>query len=265
MDINKTSTVIAVCEKLLKMRLGDKTRLQTIMARAEQGRVFHALDKKYVEKMAAYIKYEEIPEERPPPRPEPVVEEVVPPKPMQKSSFCSGCGTEIPSSNNFCTKCGTKKVGTQPQQATPQSSSPNYSRTSKKQSLEEYENEYLSRVNAGESAPNEQPKTNKSQPPPPSPVNYQRPPQWKSEGVTIILTVILGLFGLGGIGHMYIGKIGKGIAILIVGIILLVVVVVTMGIGLIALIPFAIWVVYDAYKLCKYYNAHLEQHGRVPW
>ena len=129
MDVNKTSTLIAVCERLLKMRLGDKARLQTIKARAEQGRVLYALDKTYVEKMAAYIKYEEIPQESPPPRPEPVAEEVVTPRPepvaeevvtprpepKQQSSFCSGCGTKIPSSNNFCTNCGTQKVGAQQQ------------------------------------------------------------------------------------------------------------------------------------------------------
>ena len=82
MDVNKTSTLIAVCERLLKMRLGDKARLQTIKARAEQGRVLHALDKKYVEKMAAYIKYEEIPQESPPPKPEPVIEEQVVSEPV---------------------------------------------------------------------------------------------------------------------------------------------------------------------------------------
>ena len=248
--------------------------------------------------MAAYIKYEDIPQESPPRRPEPVVEEqvvpepvveeVVPPRPepKQQSSFCGNCGKDIPPSNNFCTNCGTKKVSVQLQQASPQSSPPNYTRTSKKQSLEEYEKEYLSRINTGESAPNEQLKTNKSQSPPPSPVNYQRPqgtdekpppstyvdstryqrpPQWKSEGIAVVLTAVLGIFGFGGIGHLYLGKIGKGIAILVVGIILLVVTVVTMGIGLVALIPFAIWVVYDAYKQCKFYNAHLEQHGRAPW
>ena len=59
MDINKTSTLIAVCEKLLKMKLGDRGRIETIKARAEQGRILYELDKKYVEKMAAYIKYED--------------------------------------------------------------------------------------------------------------------------------------------------------------------------------------------------------------
>jgi len=31
------------------------------------------------------------------------------------------------------------------------------------------------------------------------------------------------------------------------------------------LIPFAIWVVFDSRKQCKYYNDHLEQTGRPPW
>ena len=93
----------------------------------------------------------------------------------------------------------------------------------------------------------------------------QRPPEWKSMGVTIVLTVVLGVLGFGGIGHIYLGKIIKGIVVLIVGIILLIIAIFTMGIGLIALIPFAIWVVYDSYKLCKYYNNHLEQTGKSPW
>ena len=93
----------------------------------------------------------------------------------------------------------------------------------------------------------------------------QRQPEWKSEGTTLILTIILGIFGFGGIGHIYLGNITRGIAILVVGIILLVVAVVTFGIGLIVLIPFAIWVVFDARKQCKYYNDHLEQTGKTPW
>ena len=93
----------------------------------------------------------------------------------------------------------------------------------------------------------------------------QRQPEWKSEGTTLILTIVLGIFGFGGIGHIYLGNITRGIVILIVGIILLAVSVVTFGIGLIVLIPFAIWVVFDARKQCKYYNDHLEQTGKTPW
>ena len=89
--------------------------------------------------------------------------------------------------------------------------------------------------------------------------------EWKSEGTTLILTIILGIFGFGGIGHIYLGNITRGIVILIVGIILLVVSALTLGIGLIILIPFAIWVVFDARKQCRYYNEHLEQTGKSPW
>ena len=93
----------------------------------------------------------------------------------------------------------------------------------------------------------------------------QRQPEWKSEGTTLILTIILGIFGFGGIGHIYLGNITRGIVILIVGIILLIASALTLGIGLIVLIPFAIWVVFDARKQCRYYNDHLEQTGKTPW
>ena len=101
--------------------------------------------------------------------------------------------------------------------------------------------------------------------PPPNHNPNQRPAQWKSEGTTLILTIILGIFGFGGIGHIYLGNITRGIVILIVGIILLGVAIVTFGIGLVILIPFAIWVVYDARKQCRYYNNYLEQNQRPPW
>jgi|TARA_B110000467_G_C18295519_1_gene467718 TM2 domain-containing membrane protein YozV len=103
-------------------------------------------------------------------------------------------------------------------------------------------------------------------PPPNNGYNQnQRPAQWKSEGTTLVLTIILGIFGLGGIGHIYLGNITRGFVILIAGFILLIISAVTFGIGLIILIPFAIWVVFDSRKQCKYYNDHLEQTGRPPW
>ncbi len=98
-------------------------------------------------------------------------------------------------------------------------------------------------------------------------LNYnpnQRPMQWKSEGTTLILTV-LGIIGLVGIGHIYLGNITRGIVLLIVGIVLAIITLVTFGIGFIILIPFAIWVIYDARKQCKHYNDHLEQTGKHPW
>ena len=146
-------------------------------------------------------------------------------------AFCDNCGHELRPTAKFCGSCGnqTTEIET-PSQDTNRS----YAEPSPKQN-----------VNTGKV--------------------LQRPIEWKSMGVTIVLTVVLGIFGFGGIGHLYLGKIIKGIVILIVGIILLVITIFTMGIGLIALIPYAIWVVYDSYKLCKRYNDDLEQTGRPPW
>ncbi|AFS82167.1 zinc-ribbon domain-containing protein [Candidatus Nitrosopumilus sediminis] len=98
-----------------------------------------------------------------------------------------------------------------------------------------------------------------------TPSGFQRTPEWKSEGTTLVLTIVLGLFGFGGIGHLYLGQLGKGIGILIVGIILLIVAIFTYGIGLVILIPFAIWVIFDARKQCRKYNDVLEKTGKAPW
>ena len=111
--------------------------------------------------------------------------------------------------------------------------------------------------NSGESKPTTETKDTNS--------DFQRRPEWKSEGTTLVLTIVLGLFGFGGVGHLYLGQLGKGIGILIVGIILLIVAIFSYGIGLIILIPFAIWVIFDARKQCKYYNDYLEQNHKAPW
>jgi TM2 domain-containing membrane protein YozV len=142
------------------------------------------------------------------------------------SNFCVKCGKENPDESKFCAGCGSAVNDTNDATTTQTNNNP---------------------------SPNYNHNPN------------QRPAQWKSEGTTLILTIVLGLFGLGGIGHIYLGNITRGIVILIVGIILLVVAAVTMGIGLIILIPFAIWVVFDSRKQCKHYNDHLEQTGKPPW
>ena len=106
--------------------------------------------------------------------------------------------------------------------------------------------------------------------PPPQP-NYnpnQRPMQWKNEGTTLLITVIFGIIGYGGIGHIYIGQIGKGIGLLVVGTILLVISIVLIFMlmpFIIILWIFAIWVVFDAKKQCRRYNDHLEKTGQPLW
>jgi hypothetical protein len=145
-------------------------------------------------------------------------------------AFCDNCGHAIRLGAKFCGSCGNPITEIEtPSQDTNRS----YAETPPKQN-----------VNTGKV--------------------LQRPPEWKSMGVTMVLTVVLGIIGLGGIGHLYLGKIIKGIVLLIVGIILAIIGWLTIF-GLIVLLAFALFVIYDSYRLCKRYNNDLEQTGRPPW
>ena len=169
--------------------------------------------------------------------------------------FCDSCGHKLRTTAKFCASCGTAR---EPTDDTPKSQSRERParprKKSREEELAEYEEEYISRSEDTASKQN---------------VNsgkvLQRPPEWKSMGVTMVLTVVLGIVGLGGIGHLYLGKIIKGIVLCIAGIFLLVFTIMTVLMGLVILIPFALIVIYDAYRLCKRYNNDLEQTGRPPW
>jgi|SRR5579885_96060 len=96
----------------------------------------------------------------------------------------------------------------------------------------------------------------------------------KSETTILLLAIILGLVGLQGIGHIYVGKVGKGIGILIGSIILfyisiaLIITLVGSIIGIPMLIGFVVmffWQIIDARKLCREYNDELEAIGETPW
>lgn len=114
----------------------------------------------------------------------------------------------------------------------------------------------------------------------------------KNTGLAAVLALVFGVFGLWGVGHIYVGKIGRGLAILVLGIILQWVLGFFIFFGIIfggiyggrpfglslllggfagliiwALVTIAlfIWQIYDAYKLAKYYNDHVRQHGKAPW
>ena len=89
--------------------------------------------------------------------------------------------------------------------------------------------------------------------------------QYKNEGTGLILSIILGLFTICGIGQIYAGKVGKGIGILILGWVLIVAAAFTMGIGLIAYLAIFIWQIFDTKKLCREYNEYFSQNGRPPW
>jgi TM2 domain-containing membrane protein YozV len=87
----------------------------------------------------------------------------------------------------------------------------------------------------------------------------------KNSGTALILSIILGLFSFCGIGQLYVGRVGRGVAILIVGWVLLAIGVVTMGIGLLLYLGFFIWQAYDTNELCKKYNHMLSTSGQPPW
>ncbi|MGD9673754.1 MAG: hypothetical protein AB7U98_09785 [Candidatus Nitrosocosmicus sp.] len=88
--------------------------------------------------------------------------------------------------------------------------------------------------------------------------------QTKNPGTAIIIALIAGILGFNGIGHMYIGKIGKGIILLIVGWIILALTILFIPVGIIYII-FWLWQAYDVNSKAKYYNNFILNNGKTPW
>ena len=100
--------------------------------------------------------------------------------------------------------------------------------------------------------------------------NRGYPPQqqgglYKNPTTALILSLILGFLGICGIGQFYLGKVGRGAVILVVGLILAVAVFGTSFWGVILFLPFWIWQAYDTHQICKVYNNFVSQNGRAPW
>lgn len=116
----------------------------------------------------------------------------------------------------------------------------------------------------------------------------------KSEGTTLVLSIVLGLFGLMGIGHIYVGRVKRGVAILIVGLLIWGIVFVPIAmlstmvdsqglsdtemvgkifgpmigalvIGSIGGFALFIWQIINARSLCRDYNLYYEKKGQAPW
>lgn len=105
----------------------------------------------------------------------------------------------------------------------------------------------------------------------------------KDPGTTVVLAVVLGLIGIMGIGHLYLGKVTRGIILLILGLAILpmigsyflylivsvessiysivapVIIFIAVWLGLL------IWQAYDACQLAKEYNLSIQTTGRPPW
>lgn len=116
---------------------------------------------------------------------------------------------------------------------------------------------------------------------------------YKSPGTAALIAFIGGIFALPGIGHIYVGKLGRGIGILVIGLILytLTVIMITsvgflasfeqpslsndasVGIGAlagmlvfsIAYLVLFIWQIFNARKLAKKFNEVVSQTQKEPW
>ena len=110
------------------------------------------------------------------------------------------------------------------------------------------------------------------------------PPHYKKEEVTLILSVVLGLISLQGIGYIYLGKIGRGVGILALSLLLFtlwisyVTGVMTkdsvpsfvsfyfLPITAIGYLGLYVFQILDSRKLCTIYNEYISQQGkRPPW
>ena len=105
--------------------------------------------------------------------------------------------------------------------------------------------------------------------------NPQVPPQgflYKSSGTTNLLSILCSLLlATNGVGHLYLGQIGKGIGLmiggwaLIAGAIFGMMLVVPGIICAIGALILWIWSMIDANKQVKIYNDFVAQNGRAPW
>lgn len=103
--------------------------------------------------------------------------------------------------------------------------------------------------------------------------------QNKSEGGAILLAALLGVFGICGVGQMYVGRIGRGLMVLFVGWLLFglwyflflmcfveggawVVLTIVEGFGDLA---FWVWQIFDARAVCRQHNTELARASALYW
>ena len=180
-------------------------------------------------------------------------------------SFCDSCGHKLRSEAKFCASCGTASEPTDDTQKSRSRERPARPRKkSREEEFAEYEEEYISKS---------KPKTKSRQDSDEDTARYRRgmesPMGWKSESTTLLLSIILGCLCISGAVHLYLGVIGRGVGILIGGLVLVILGFATIMIGvgivfLIAYIPLFIWQIIDSRKLCRQYNDYYEKYGKEP-
>jgi len=101
------------------------------------------------------------------------------------------------------------------------------------------------------------------------PAQPQVPFREKSAGVAAVLS-----FLWAGLGHLYVGKLGLGLVLMLLypfilffGLIVLAVALGVFGLILFAVIVLVIWVwcIFDSYKLANEYNDRIRTDGKRPW
>ena len=164
--------------------------------------------------------------------------------------FCGQCGTEIKVNDGFCTVCGREVVARKVEvEKKPRKK---VVKKEKEQKLTEYEEDYLKRLEKPRKRAGVKKQKVEQKP------YFERPVEWKSTPLTIILSIIWS-----GLGHLYIRQIKKGIIFLAICCVLGSLVWIDFLL-LIPLIPFWIWVTYDSYMQVKLYNKFVEENGKRP-
>lgn len=222
-------------DSLIKLGIGDMERLKHIKQSIEQGKTVYNSDRDYVERLISQ-QIANLAKNN-----ESETEKVENVEPKSESemnsnvAYCGKCGQKVDGTIYFCPKCGSQ-----------------INQSDSKRIENNYQNSH-SQSNANS--------------------RLQRPAEWKSESITLLLSILLGLFGIQGVGHMYVGKIVKGVVILIGSFVLFIVAIVlvltivgaVIGIPLIIIyIVMFIWQILDSRKLCREYNDYYEQYGKPP-
>jgi TM2 domain-containing membrane protein YozV len=96
--------------------------------------------------------------------------------------------------------------------------------------------------------------------------------KYRSPEMAAILAGLLGAFGAMGVGHLYVGRLRRGLAIFAAGVLCIaswlcgfVVANPLMLLGGIAGFCLWLWQIFDAYGLAKRYSDFVREHGKAPW
>ena len=185
-------------------------------------------------------------------------------------STCTSCGAMISSGSPICASCGApqKRVGSGGH--TSGQPSPGGFCGSCGTSLIA---KYSPCPNCGHvktTIYNPQPNPGNPNPGNPNPPQYpqQQGGLYKNPTTALILSIVLGILGIEGIGQIYVGQVGRGVGILLAGFAFWIIGMLTAPYGLVILIGLFvlfIWQIFDARRLCREYNNFVSQNGRAPW